>query len=83
MGVRRQSRRWQRSSTWFTSTVGVIFLKRVLTISRQVGMYLSKRTTRFDFSDGIALVSSQLVTNLRDRGRWCWSVVSRVIMLAD
>lgn len=44
------------------SAIGVIFLKRVLIVSKHAGIYLSKNITKFDFSVDIFRVSIQLVT---------------------
>lgn len=51
---------------WAVSVMGVIFLNLVLTISKHMGMYLSKSMMRFDFSAGTCLVSIQLVTYLEE-----------------
>lgn len=44
------------------SAIGVIFLKRVRIVSKQAGIYLSKKITKFDFSADNFRVSIQLVT---------------------
>lgn len=49
---------------WAVSVTGVIFLKRVLTLSRQTGMYLSNSIIILDFSKSCVRVSIQLVTKL-------------------
>ena len=47
------------------SVMGVTFLKRTRRVSRQIGIYLSKKIVKFAFSDCTARVSIQLWTNLR------------------
>lgn len=86
--VSRQSSKWHNICMCDISAIGVIFLNRVLMLSKQIGTYLSNRMIRFDFSTLLVRVSSQLVTNLQvallvlswqDKMVWVIRVPSQVL----